>query len=121
MPMADSSAGRVHRPCCRSNTMASAPCSTISSAMTGAPKVVHMAPTQPPAFSLAITGFSMSGLAFALRPALHQRVGRQLLVEQLLCLLRARHRQIALVDEADLRQHRRLIPVDVLVIDLVAA
>ncbi len=103
MPIADSRVGRVHRPCCRSNTMASQP--SLHHQLGDGRRAERRSTSRRRSRRRAAwsrTGFSMfvSALSGAFRPALHQRVGRQLLVEQLLGALDAGHRQVALVDAA---------------------
>ena len=71
------------------------------------------------AFGLeAVRKMSSDRLARARRPTCHQLVAGQRVVEDLAGGLDARHRQPR-VEQADLHQHRGLVPVDVLVRDLV--
>src|SRR5687767_4738100 len=59
-------------------------------------------------------------LARARSPARHELVRRQRIVHHFACAFRACHRQALRFEQADLHEHRRLVPVDVLVRDLVA-
>src|SRR5215471_12989050 len=53
--------------------------------------------------------------------ASHQLIRRQLLIEQLARAFDARHRQAFGIEQPDLHEHGSLIPIDMLVIQLVAA
>src|SRR5215472_17312498 len=76
-----------------------------------------------PIFSVAteILREPSSRLRRALGPALHQRVRGTGFVEELPRGIDAGDRQTRRVEQSDLHEHARLIPVDMLVIELVAA